>query len=515
LSLARVFVVSTLVLTLVPCALSQQANVSPPSLNFAAQVAAAPSAGSQSQTVTVTNGGNADLIVSSVLASGGYKQTNNCSTVSPHVSCTVEVTFEPGTTGLLNGAITISDNAPSSPQIVSLFGTGIAPIQLSPSAVSFGAVAVGTTSQPRSITVTAAPSTSFSINQISTSGDFAQDNNCPTSLQGGQSCTIKVAFHPTVNTVVNGALAVSTAFGNLPLAFSAALTGTGSGNIVSHVSVQPAVVNFGNKGPDFVDSVQPLTVTNTSGNTSLTIHDITLSGSPNAVGGFPMYKINSSTCPRMLAPGAQCTIEVAFSTMFSRLFPESYPGALTISDSDPTSPHVVGIAGNQVEELTFRPTSVVSPLQPVGTTTSKTITVTGNDLQAGLVLDMTASGDFSATGDLGPCFLQPGATCRMTISFTPTQKGVINGSVTLETYPECIRSRCTSARTQSCSTSVEPDSSNPRPCGVVYSTGEADAECAGRELSRTATRRVFERELVSESVRCQAQDRSVEDGIQR
>jgi hypothetical protein len=69
---------------------------------------------------------------------------------------------------------------------------------------------------------------------------------------------------------------------------STRFTGTGSGNVVSHVSVQPAVLNFGNKGPDFVDSVQALTVTNISGNTSLTIHGITLSGSPNAVGAFPL-----------------------------------------------------------------------------------------------------------------------------------------------------------------------------------------------------------------------------------
>lgn len=433
----RICVALTLLMMTVPYAISQQANVSPSSLNFAAQVVASVSAGSQFQTVTITNGGNADLVVHSVSASGGYKQTNNCLTVSPHASCTIEVTFKPGTTGTLNGAITINDNASSSPQIVSLFGTGIAPVHLSPNTVNFGTVAVGTTSQPQSITLTAAPGTSFSINQISASGDFGQVNNCATILQGGQSCTIQVAFHPTVNTVVNGALAVSTAFGNLPLAFSAALAGTGSGNVISHVSVQPAVLNFRNKGPDFVDSVQALTVTNTSPNTSLTIHGITLSGSPNAVGGFPMYKINSNTCPGMLAPGAQCTIDVAFSTMFSSLFPESYPGALTVSDSDPTSPHVVGIAGNQVEELTFSPTSVVFPPQPIGTTTTRTITVTGNDLQAGLVLDMTTSGDFSATGSLSPCFLQQGATCNLTISFTPRQKGIINGSVTLETYPEC------------------------------------------------------------------------------
>jgi hypothetical protein len=139
----------------------------------------------------------------------------------------------------------------------------------------------------------------------------------------------------------------------------------------------------------------------------------------------------------MLAPGAECSVEVAFSTIFSTLFPERYPAALTISDSDPTSPQVVGIVGNQVEELTFSPASVVFSPQPIGTTTTRTITAMGNDLENGLVLDMTTTGDFSMTGNLGPCFLHQGATCSMTISFTPRQKGVINGSVTLETYPEC------------------------------------------------------------------------------
>jgi hypothetical protein len=225
--------------------------------------------------------------VSSVSASGGYEQTNNCSVVSPHTSCTVEVTFKPGTIGTLNGAITIGDNAPSSPQIVSLFGMGTAPVQLTPNRVNFGTLAVGTSSQLQSLSLTAAPGTSFSINQISASGEFTQRNNCPTTLAGGQSCTIQVVFNPTVNTIVNGALAVSMAFGNLPFGFSAALTGTGSGNVVSHVSVQPAVLKFPNKGPDTVDNVQALTVINTSQNTSLTIHGITLSGSPNALGAFP------------------------------------------------------------------------------------------------------------------------------------------------------------------------------------------------------------------------------------
>ena len=51
--------------------------------------------------------------------------------------------------------------------------------------------------------------------------------------------------------------------------------------------------------------------------------------------------------------------------------------------------------------------------------------------------------------------------------------------------------------------------------GGPHSTGQADAERASGELSRTAARRVFERELVSESVRRQAQDRRLESGVQR
>jgi len=423
----------------IPYAFSQQASVSPSVLSFAPQVVNLVSPGSQPQTIALTNTGNSDLIVSSVLASGGYKQTNNCSTLSSNQSCTIEVIFAPGTVETLNGAITINDNAPSSPQVVSLAGKGIAPARLSPGVVRFGTVAIGATSQPKAVTLTAAPNSSFSINQISASGDYAQTNNCPATLQDGQHCTIQVVFHPTANAAIHGSLAVSTAAaGNVLLPFSVALLGAGSGNVVSQVSVQPANLNFGNKGAlDTVDSVKKLTLTNTNSNTSLNIQNVSLSGSPNAVGAFPMYSISSNTCSGLLSPGSQCKIGITFSTLTTGVFPESYPGAVTITDSDPTSPQVIGISGNAVGELTFGQTPLVFPTQSIGTTSQKTVTVTGNDVEHGLVLSVATSGDFSETGDLSPCFLKQGGKCSMTVSFTPTQTGVINGSVTLETYPQC------------------------------------------------------------------------------
>jgi len=436
--LSKPALVASSLLMAVPSVFSQQASMSPSALTFAPQVVSVAAPSSPAQRVTLTNTGSADLVVGSVQASGGYHQTSNCSSLAPNASCTISVSFNPGTIGPINGAITINDNAPSSPQVVSLSGTGIAPAKLSAGALSFGTVAVGTTSQPQTLMLTAAPKASVSIDRVAASGNFTQINNCPTNLAGGQSCTISVAFHPSVSAAVKGALAVSTSVnGNLHFAYSAALNGTGSGNVVSHVSVQPVVINFGNKGPDFVDSVQDVTVTNISTSASLTIQNVSLAGSPNAVGAVPLYSITSNTCSGLLAPGVQCKIQVAFSTSNSRLFPESYPAAITIVDTDPTSPQVIGISANQVGQLTFSPGVLDFPPQTVGTTTTRTVTVTGNDIQSGLVLDISTGADFAEAGNLQPCLLMQGGSCTMRVSFTPTQKGVINGSITIETYPEC------------------------------------------------------------------------------
>jgi hypothetical protein len=50
---------------------------------------------------------------------------------------------------------------------------------------------------------------------------------------------------------------------------------------------------------------------------------------------------------------------------------------------------------------------------------------------------------------------------------------------------------------------------------VTHPAGQADPECARRELSRTVARRVLGSELVSELVRCPAQDRGLAQGVQR
>ena len=78
--------------------------------------------------VTVTNTGNAPLNISSVAAAGTNKSdfttTNACTAaVPPTASCTISVTFVPTASGQRSETITLTDNAPDSPQVINVSGT--------------------------------------------------------------------------------------------------------------------------------------------------------------------------------------------------------------------------------------------------------------------------------------------------------------------------------------------------------------------------------------------------------
>jgi hypothetical protein len=75
-------------------------------------------------------------------------------------------------------------------------------VSLSPSTLSFGKVAVATTSSSQIITLTNVGSTPLNISSIEMNGtdfgDFSQFNTCGTSLGAHASCTMNVKFTPAV-----------------------------------------------------------------------------------------------------------------------------------------------------------------------------------------------------------------------------------------------------------------------------------------------------------------------------
>lgn len=190
-------------------------SLSPASLTFPNQPEHTTSSAQQ---VTLTNTGDMPLSLASIQTSGDFSQSNNCPpSVGVGASCIISVAFTPSLRGARMGTITISDNAGNSPQTVSLSGTGTGPAAtLSPASVILGILPVGTTSSPRSITLTSNGEAPLLIGFISTTGDYAQTNNCPASLSVGQSCTIQVTFTPTAVGLRQGALLVTDNADNSP-----------------------------------------------------------------------------------------------------------------------------------------------------------------------------------------------------------------------------------------------------------------------------------------------------------
>ena len=87
-----------------------------------------PGTTSSAQALTLTNTGTATLTFSGFAFSGSnaasFAQTNNCTSLAPNASCTVNVTFTPSAAGTEDATLSLTDNAPGTPQTTFLTGTG-------------------------------------------------------------------------------------------------------------------------------------------------------------------------------------------------------------------------------------------------------------------------------------------------------------------------------------------------------------------------------------------------------
>jgi hypothetical protein len=84
------------------------------------------------KTITLTNTGELPLMINSIAITGtdqaDFEQSNNCpispNTLAPGDHCTIAVAFTASGTGQKTANLTITDNAPDSPQMVPLTGMG-------------------------------------------------------------------------------------------------------------------------------------------------------------------------------------------------------------------------------------------------------------------------------------------------------------------------------------------------------------------------------------------------------
>jgi 6-phosphogluconolactonase (cycloisomerase 2 family) len=180
---------------------------------------------SASQTIVLSNLGNIAMSLTSITvagdSTGSFSETNNCSTVlAAGASCQVAVSFTPSASGVLQAALQIADNAPGSPQSVSLSGVGTSPITpqpqvtLSAGSLSFPSQTQGTASTPQVITLTNSGNAALHVSGITLAGTFAKDwsetQTCTAAAIATQgTCTISVTFSPSDNGILSAELSVA------------------------------------------------------------------------------------------------------------------------------------------------------------------------------------------------------------------------------------------------------------------------------------------------------------------
>ena len=315
-----------------------KAVLSPTSLAFGNQNIGIASA---AKTVTLSNTGAAALNILSIWLGGtnssDFAVATTCGSVlAAGANCTVSITFSPAAVGSRTASLMFTDSVASSPQSVSLTGTGTQPANTSfnSASVTFGNQNVGTPSAPATVTLTNTGTGALSISSIALTGtnapDFAMTTTCGSTLAAGVSCSVTLTFSPSAAGTRSASLTFTDGAASSPQ--SVALTGTGIQT--ANTSFNPTSVTFANQNIGTSSAPATITLTNT-GAGSLSIASIVLSGI-NA----PDFAM-TTTCGSTLAAGASCGVTLTFSPSAAG----TRSASLSFADSAASSPQGIAITG--------------------------------------------------------------------------------------------------------------------------------------------------------------------------
>jgi hypothetical protein len=218
------------------------AATSPASLTFGSQ---AIGTSSPAQTMNLNNDGLATLMLTGITITGAdagdFSETNNCGTTQPPMTtCQIFVTFTPTAGGTRKAAVSITDNAPGSPQMTPLTGAAIVPnFSVTGNAPASQTVTPG---QVANYSVTVSPVNGFSQMVSLSCGGNPSQSTCtvtPTSvtLDGTHSATVNVAVVTTG--VSTGAVQSSQPPGSERLALWLGLSGVAGVVMIGGIGCSP------------------------------------------------------------------------------------------------------------------------------------------------------------------------------------------------------------------------------------------------------------------------------------
>lgn len=300
--------------------------------------------------------------------------------------------------------------------------TGPPELAIAPGTLDFGSVMVGSAAAAQTVTVTNVSADSVAIAQATAAGpngaDFAlsADACSNNTLAAGQSCSVSVAFKPTIS----GSEWATLEFPYQGQGGMITAGLSGQGLIEPVLSFSPTSLAF----PATVEQTSsgPLTVTltNTGNATAQQLQ----------AGGSGYAFVFSSNCGATLPPGASCQVTATFYPFSTGSF-GAYISAGAQYQGDVQASIPVSGVGVTAPAALFCPNPVTFAAQAVNTSSSPQPVIVTNTGSASLTISgISASGDFSQTSNCGAS-LAPRASCTINVVFSPTASGAATGTLSL------------------------------------------------------------------------------------
>jgi Abnormal spindle-like microcephaly-assoc'd, ASPM-SPD-2-Hydin/Beta-propeller repeat len=306
------------------------------------------------------------------------------------------------------------------------FGTAVARIagppelSASPSSIDFGSVLTGSTSPPKTVTVTNNGSDPVALGQLALQGTnsgifmVSSDLCSNITLAAGQTCTADVGYSPTAIERDLAFLAVPYDSGN-----SLATVGvSGSGVVEAILTYSAATLTFADT-PLYTSSASQVITVQNVGNASAQIYTLNV---------YPSSFIVTTDCGSGVAAGASCQITVKFHPLAAGLL----SGTVGFLASGVVPPPV-SLSGTGIKN----PAAVLCPVtlgfssQLLNSTSAaRSVIVTNSGTATLTITSVEPSGDFATSSDCVTS-LAPRAACTITVTFTPTAAGTRSGTVSV------------------------------------------------------------------------------------
>jgi hypothetical protein len=363
----------------------------------------------KTDSVTVTNTGTADLVITNVISLSPYFTVSPINgTITPGSSSKYYITFVPPPHGLQNGKIYFHHNAGNGVDSINISGTGVSPIfTVNTLSLNFGNVNNGTTKKD-SVTITNTGEVNLNISNITGSNPLFTIAPLTGSIAPGSSQKFYVTFAPVALGLQNGIIyfhhnAVSSVD-------SIIVNGTG---VSLMFSVSPTYLYFGYVNTDSTKT-DSVTVTNVGG-ANLIISSLT---SSNPL--FTAYPAGGT-----ILPGSSMKFYISFAPNvngYQSGYIYFHHNSMNLIDS-------LGVTGAGITlfpRFTLSSNNVNFGNVATGTSKIDSVTVT-NDGNANLIISGITGTNTFFTISPNSANISPGLTRIFYITFTPLNNVLQNG----------------------------------------------------------------------------------------